>query len=71
MEWQESVVLVGSAAGAGDRLSVRVERVLNDWSLPGDRRERGRSFFDQGRMLRKRPAAEACRPVPRVRRPPA
>ncbi|MEV4395607.1 hypothetical protein [Nonomuraea sp. NPDC049607] len=72
MEWQENVVLVGSAAGAGDRLSVRVERALNDWSLPGDRRERGRSFLGQGRLLRKRLAAEAARrgqPVPRVRRP--
>ncbi|MFI9596341.1 hypothetical protein [Nonomuraea sp. NPDC052265] len=74
MEWQENVVLVGSGAGAGDRLSVRVERALNDWSLPENRRERGRSFLGQGRMLRKRLEAEAARrgqPVPRVRRPPA
>ncbi|MEN3539199.1 hypothetical protein AAH991_29080 [Microbispora sp. ZYX-F-249] len=72
MEWQENVVLVGTATGADDRLSVRVERALNDWSLSGDRRERIRSFLGQGRMLRKRLKAEAARrgqPVPRVRRP--
>ncbi|MGW2222752.1 hypothetical protein ACWCSD_47815 [Nonomuraea sp. NPDC001684] len=72
MEWQENVVLVGRATGAGDRLSVRVERALNDWSLAGSRRERSRSFLGQGRLLRKRLEAEAARrgqPVPRVRRP--
>ncbi|MCC5581056.1 pyridoxamine 5'-phosphate oxidase family protein [Microtetraspora sp. AC03309] len=72
MEWQENVVLVGTATGEGDRLSVRVERALNDWSLSGNRRERNRSFLGQGRMLRKRLKAEAARrgqPVPRVRRP--
>ncbi|GAA0390817.1 hypothetical protein GCM10009530_47570 [Microbispora corallina] len=72
LEWQENVVLVGTAAGEGDRLSVRVERALNDWSLAGTRRERNRSFLGQGRMLRKRLKAEAARrgqPVPRVRRP--
>ncbi|WP_432934234.1 hypothetical protein ACQPZZ_20190 [Microbispora sp. CA-135349] len=72
MEWQENVVLVGTATGEGDRLSVRVDRALNDWSLPRNRRERNRSFLGQGRMLRKRLQAEAARrgqPVPRVRRP--
>ncbi|MFI7470043.1 hypothetical protein [Nonomuraea sp. NPDC049646] len=72
MEWQENVVLVGRATGVGDRLSVRVERALNDWSLAGSRRERSRSFLGQGRLLRKRLEAEAARrgqPVPRVRRP--
>ncbi|MEV4460475.1 hypothetical protein [Microbispora sp. NPDC049633] len=72
MEWQENVVLVGSATGEGDRLSVRVERALNDWSLSGNRRERIRSFYGEGRMLRKRLEAEAARrgqAVPRVRRP--
>ncbi|GGS83624.1 hypothetical protein ACFFV7_45905 [Nonomuraea spiralis] len=72
MEWQENVVLVGTAEGAGDRLAVRVERALNDWSLAGNRRARNRSFLGQGRMLRKRLEAEAARrgqPVPRVRRP--
>lgn len=71
MEWQENVVLVGTATGAGDRLHVRVERALNDWSLPRNRRERNRSFLGQGRLLRKRLNAEAARrgqPVPRVRR---
>lgn len=72
LEWQENVVLVGTATGADDRLSVRIERALNDWSLAGNRRERNRSFLGQGRMLRKRLKAEAARrgqPVPRVRRP--
>jgi len=72
MEWQENVVLVGTATGESDRLSVRVERALNDWSLSGNRRERNRSFLGQGKMLRKRLEAEAARrdqPVPRVRRP--
>ncbi|MBL7491869.1 hemerythrin [Frankia sp. AgB1.9] len=74
MEWQENVVLVGTATAESDRLSVRVERALNDWSLPENRRERNRSFLGQGRMLRKRLEAEAARrdqPVPRVRRPQA
>ncbi|WP_218671241.1 hypothetical protein [Microbispora sp. GKU 823] len=65
-------MLVGTATGEGDRLAVRVERALNDWSLPGNRRERNRSFLGQGRMLRKRLKAEAARrgqPVPVVRRP--
>ncbi|MEW9528428.1 hypothetical protein [Microbispora sp. NPDC049125] len=72
MEWQENVVLVGAATGEGDRLSVRVERALNDWSLSENRRERNRSFLGQGRMLRKRLETEAARrgqPIPRVRRP--
>ncbi|MEU6410921.1 pyridoxamine 5'-phosphate oxidase family protein [Microbispora sp. NPDC046933] len=72
MEWQENVVLVGTATGEGDRLAVRVERALNDWSLAGSSRERFRSFLGQGRMLRKRLRAEAARrgqPVPVVRRP--
>ncbi|MEU7690766.1 hypothetical protein [Microbispora hainanensis] len=72
MEWQENVVLVGTATGTGDRLSVRVERALNDWSLAGSGRERFRSFAGQGRMLSKRLRAEAARrgqPVPVVRRP--
>jgi len=34
MEWQENVVLVGTATGESDRLSVRVERALNGAS-PG------------------------------------
>ena len=71
MQWQENVVLVGTATGEADRLSVRVERALNDWSLSENRRERNRSFLGQGRMLRKRLAAEAARrgqPVPSVRR---
>ncbi|ADP81611.1 hemerythrin [Pseudofrankia inefficax] len=74
MEWQENVVLVGTATAERDRLSVRVERALNDWSLPENRRERNRSFLGQGKLLRKRLAAEAARrgqPVPRVRRPQA
>jgi hypothetical protein len=72
LEWQENVVLVRTATGEGDRLSMRVERALNDWSLAGNRRERNRSFLGQGKMLRKRLEAEAARrdqPVPRVRRP--
>ncbi|WP_007511969.1 hypothetical protein [Pseudofrankia saprophytica] len=72
MEWQENVVLVGTATAESDRLSVRVERVLNDWSLSGKRRERNRSFLGQGKLLRKRLEVEAARrdqPVPRVRRP--
>ncbi|MEU7880553.1 pyridoxamine 5'-phosphate oxidase family protein [Microbispora bryophytorum] len=72
MEWQENVVLVGTATGEGDRLAVRVERALNDWSLAGSSRERFRSFLGQGRVLRKRLRVEAGRrgqPVPVVRRP--
>jgi len=53
MERQENVGLVGTATGDGDRLSVRVARALNDWSLAGNRRERNRSFLGQGKMLRK------------------
>jgi len=71
MDWQENVVLVGQGAAQGDRLRVRVERALNDWSLAGSKRERSRSFLGEGRMLRKRLKAEAARrgqPVPRVRR---
>ncbi len=71
LEWQENVVLVGTATGAGAAMTVRVERALNDWSLSGSRRDRSRSFLGEGRMLRRRLRAEAARrgqPVPRVRR---
>ncbi|RCG25879.1 hemerythrin [Sphaerisporangium album] len=72
MEWQENVVLMGTAVGEGDRSRVEVDRALNDWSLAGRRRERRRSFLRQGRELGKRLRAEAGRrgqPVPVVRRP--
>ncbi|KHK98673.1 hemerythrin [Microbacterium mangrovi] len=71
MEWQENVVLVGTATAFGDRVSVRVDRALNDWSLAGTPRDRSRSFLGQGRMLKRRLVAEAARrgqPVPLVRR---
>ncbi|WP_405088512.1 hypothetical protein [Microbispora sp. NBC_01389] len=71
LTWQENVVLVGTATGEGDRLGVRVERALNDWSLPPGR-ERFRSFLGEGRKLGNRLRAEAARrgqPVPVVRRP--
>ncbi|MEU8192652.1 hypothetical protein AB0C10_02580 [Microbispora amethystogenes] len=71
LAWQENMVLVGTATGDGDRLSVRVERALNDWSLPRGG-ARFRSFLGEGRKLRNRLRAEAARrgqPVPVVRRP--
>ncbi len=73
MQWQENVVLVGTASGVGDRLSVRVVRALNDWSLAGSRQQRSRSFLGRRRVLGQRLEAEAARrgqPVPRVRRIP-
>ena len=71
LEWQENVVLVGTASVTDDRASVRVERALTDWSLAGTRRERSRSFLGRGKVLRRRLTDEAARrgqPVPRVRR---
>jgi len=72
LEWQENVVLVGEAVAAGDRLDVRVDRALNDWSLAGSKHQRTRSFLRPGRTLRKRVATEAARrgqPVPKIHRP--
>ncbi|GAA2904793.1 hypothetical protein GCM10010517_70900 [Streptosporangium fragile] len=72
MEWQENVVLLGTATGHDDHLTVTVERALTDWSLPAGRRRRNRSFFGHGKLLKPRLEAEAARraqPVPILRRP--
>jgi hypothetical protein len=73
LEWQENVVLVGEAVGAGDDgLDVQVDRALNDWSLAGSKRQRTRSFLRPGKTLRKRVATEAARrgqPMPTIHRP--
>ncbi|MGI5159366.1 hypothetical protein [Microbispora sp. CA-102843] len=65
MEWQENVVFVGTATGEGDRLCVRVERALNDWSLAGSRRERSGRSSDRagcsGIACAPRPGAAAGR----------
>jgi hypothetical protein len=71
---QENVTLVGTAAyvGAGrDRVHVRIERALGDFSLPGGRVRRTRASLSAGRRLERRLAQEAARrgqPVPVVRR---
>ncbi|MEO3781762.1 pyridoxamine 5'-phosphate oxidase family protein [Actinocorallia sp. B10E7] len=77
MEWQENVVLVGTASesdgdGEGRLLRVEVERALNDWSLAGGGIRRSRAFLGRARTLRKKMREEAARrgqPVPVVRRP--
>ena len=71
---QENVTLVGTGTYVGtgrDRVHVRVERALGDFSLPGGRLRRTRSFLWAARRLDGRLAQEAARrgqPVPVVRR---
>jgi hypothetical protein len=71
---QENVTLVGTGGyvDAGrDRVHVRVERALGDFSLPGGRVSRLRATVRAGRRLDRRLAQESGRrgqPVPVVRR---
>jgi hypothetical protein len=71
---QENVTLVGTGASVGadqDRVHVRVERALGDFSLPGGRLSRIRSTLWAARRLDRRLAQESARraqPVPVVRR---
>jgi hypothetical protein len=72
---QENVTLVGTGVRTGsageERVHVRVERALGDFSLPGGRATRALSFFRAARRLDRRLAEEAARrgqPVPLVRR---
>jgi hypothetical protein len=66
---QENHTLVGSLARGDGGLSLRVERVLADWSITGNRIQRGVGFLRKGRRLSPRLKAEAARrgqPVPSV-----
>lgn len=59
---QENVVLVGTAEPAGDdRIAVRIERALTDWSLVGSRVGRTRGFLAQRKALTPRLQTEADR----------
>ncbi len=58
---QENHTLVGSVAPEGDGLALKVERVLPDWSLTGNRLQRGLGFLRKGRTLSPRLKAEAAR----------
>lgn len=72
LQWQENVVLLGSAEVRGEHAEVRIERALNDWSLSGRRLERMRAFTGPGKVLRQRLEHEAARrgqSVPVVNRP--
>jgi len=69
---QENHTLVGSVAQEGDRLRLKVDRALPDWSLTGNRLQRGLGFLRKGRTLSPRLKAEAARrgqAVPRVNVP--
>ncbi len=66
---QENHTLVGSIAHGDGRLELHVERALADWSLTGNRLQRGLGFLRKGRTLSPRLKAEAARrgqPVPTV-----
>jgi hypothetical protein len=69
---QENHTLIGQLVIDGDEPRLRVERVLADWSLTGNRVQIAAGFLAKGRRLRPRLKAEAARrgqPVPRVNLP--
>jgi hypothetical protein len=69
---QENHTLVGSLAAGAGGLQLHVERALADWSLTGNRLQRGLGFLRKGRTLSPRLQAEAARrgqPVPRINLP--
>jgi hypothetical protein len=68
---QENVVLLGSARPDGDRITVVVERAVNDWSVAGGRVHQARDWIRQGARRKAHLAEEAARrgqPAPMVRR---
>jgi hypothetical protein len=69
---QENHTLMGTFARSDAGPCLRVERALADWSLTGNRLQRGVGFLRKGRRLAPRLQAEAERrgqPVPAVRLP--
>jgi hypothetical protein len=59
---QENVVMIGSARPTADgSVEVRIDRALTDWSITGSRVGRTLGFLSNGRSLRPRIEAEACR----------
>jgi hypothetical protein len=68
---QENVVLLGHGRPDGDRLSVVVDRPVEDWSVTGGRWRQARDWMAHGARLKRNLEREAARrgqPVPRVRR---
>jgi len=63
---QENHTLIGALSRDGEGLSLRVERVLADWSLTGNRLQRSVGFLRKGRRLAPRLKAEAARRGQRV-----
>ncbi len=66
---QENHTLIGGLEQAGDELLLHVQRALADWSITGNRLQRGIGFLRKGRLLSPRLKAEAARrgqPVPRI-----
>ncbi|HZU80824.1 MAG TPA: hypothetical protein VE991_12980 [Acidimicrobiales bacterium] len=69
---QENHSFVGTLTSLDTGLLFRVERVLPDWSLAGNKARVAVGFLAKGRILQRRLAAEAARrgqPVPKVRFP--
>ncbi len=69
---QENHTLIGVLVREEDAVRLRVERVLADWSLTGNRLRRSVGFLRKGRSLGPRLKAEAARrgqPVPTVHIP--
>jgi hypothetical protein len=69
---QENHTLVGSVSPDTEGLRLHVERALADWSLTGNRLQRGLGFLAKGRQLSPRLKQEAARrgqPVPKVNIP--
>ena len=69
---QENHTLVGTLAHDQRGPRLHVERALADWSITGNRLQRGVGFLRKGRRLRPRLKAEAARrgqPVPTVNIP--
>jgi hypothetical protein len=69
---QENHTLMGELTRADDGYRLRIERVLADWSLTGNRAQRAIGFLRKGRLLTPRLQEEAARrdqPVPTVNLP--
>ena len=69
---QENHTLVGSLTHGQDGLALSLERALADWSITGNRLQRGLGFLAKGRALRPRLKTEAARrgqSVPTVKIP--